>query len=118
MTTTQHEQQTRRPAGPTRPHHGTSTVIPLGVLEAAHAAARPARAVSEAAAVTAGVEAALAAERRCWARRLLARLGDLPVTAAGERGLLAAIAEELYAAADDIDRGLGCAIAWTPAGRG
>ena len=49
--------------------------VPLAITEAAHAAARPARAVSDTAAVTAGVEAALA--------------------------------EEFYAADDDIDHGAG-----------
>ena len=49
--------------------------VPLAITEAAHGAARPARAVSDTAAVTAGVEAALA--------------------------------EEFYAAADDIDHGAG-----------
>ncbi len=81
--------------------------IPLAIAEAALAAACEARAVSEGAAVTAGVEAALAADRRCWARRLLARLDDLPVSAADQRELLAALAEEFLTAADDIDHGFG-----------
>jgi hypothetical protein len=55
--------------------------VPLAILEAAQAAALPARAVSDAAAITAGVEAALAADRRCWGRWLLDRLGELPITA-------------------------------------
>ena len=81
--------------------------VPLVIAEAAHAAARPARAVSDTAAVTAGVEAALAADRRYWARRLLTRLGELPSTASSQRELVAALAEEFYAAADDIDHGAG-----------
>ena len=79
--------------------------VPLAIAETAHAAALPARAVSDAAAVTAGVEAALAADRRYWARRLLTRLGELPSTASSQRELVAALAEEFYAAADDIDYG-------------
>jgi hypothetical protein len=81
--------------------------VPLAIAEAARAAAMPARAVSEAAAITAGVEVALAADRRCWSRRLLARLGELPVTATSQRELVAALAEEFYAAADAIDHGAG-----------
>ncbi|HYZ07000.1 MAG TPA: hypothetical protein VE709_00090 [Pseudonocardiaceae bacterium] len=81
--------------------------IPLVIAEAAHAAAGPARAVSDAAAVTAGVEAALAADRRSWARWLRTRLDELPSTASSERELVAALAEELSAAADDIDHGAG-----------
>lgn len=81
--------------------------VPLAIAEAALAAACEARAVSEGAAVTAGVEAALAADRRSWARRVLARLNDLPVSATGQRELLAALAEELFAAADEIDHGFG-----------
>ncbi len=81
--------------------------VPLAIAEAARAAAGPARAVSDAAAVTAGVEAALAADRRYWARRLLARLDELPSTASSQRQLVAALAEEFYAAADDIDHGTG-----------
>lgn len=81
--------------------------VPFVVVEAALAAARPARTVSDAAAITAGVEAALAAERRCWARRLLTRLGDLPVCATDQREFIAALAEEFYTAADEIDHGLG-----------
>jgi len=81
--------------------------VPLAITEAAHAAARPARAVSDTAAVTAGVEAALAADRRYWARRLLTRLGDLPITAGSQRELVVSLAEEFYAAADDIDHGAG-----------
>ena len=77
--------------------------VPLAIAEAAHAAARPARAVSD----TAGVEAALAADRRYWARRLLTRLAGLPSTAGSQRELVAALAEEFYAAADDIDHGAG-----------
>ena len=68
--------------------------VPLAITEAAHAAARPARAVSDTAAVTAGVEAALAADRRYWARRLLTRLGDLPITAGSQRELVVSLAEE------------------------
>ncbi len=81
--------------------------IPLAITEAALAAARPARAVSDAAAVTAGVEAALAADRRFWARRLLARLDELPSTASTQRALVAALAEEFSAAAAAIDHGAG-----------
>ncbi|MGH3811769.1 MAG: hypothetical protein ACRDUV_04835 [Pseudonocardiaceae bacterium] len=81
--------------------------VPLAIAEAARAAAHPARAVSDAAAITAGVEAALAADRRYWGRRLRARLSDLPVSAISERGLVAALAEEFYAAADEIDHGVG-----------
>jgi hypothetical protein len=81
--------------------------VPLAIAEAARAAALPARAISEAAAITAGVEVALAADRRCWGRRLLARLDDLPVTATNRHELLAALAEEFYAAADAIDHGRG-----------
>lgn len=81
--------------------------ISLAIVEAAQAAALPARAVSDAAAVTAGVEAALAADRRYWARRLLTRLGELPNTARSQRDLVTTLAEEFYAAADDIDHGAG-----------
>lgn len=81
--------------------------VPLAIAEAAQAAARPARAVSEEAAVTAGVEAALAADRRDWACRLRTRLGDLPSSAIAEREIVAALAEELNAAADEIDYGVG-----------
>ncbi len=81
--------------------------IPLAIAEVAHAAARPAHAVSDAAAVTAGVEAALAADRRYWACRLLTRLGELPSNASSQRDLAAALAEEFYAAADEIDHGAG-----------
>ena len=79
--------------------------VPLAITEAALAAANPARAVSDAAAVTAGVEVALAADRRYWARRLLTRLGELPITASDQRELVTALAEEFYAAADAIDHG-------------
>lgn len=81
--------------------------VPLAITEAAHAAAAPARAVSDAAAVTAGVEAALAADRRSWARKLLTLLGELPNTASSQRELVTTLAEEFYAAADDIDHGAG-----------
>ena len=81
--------------------------IPLAIAEVALAAARPARAVSDAAAVTAGVEAALAADRRYWARRLLARLEELPSTAGSQRALVAALAEEFAAAAAAIDHDAG-----------
>jgi hypothetical protein len=81
--------------------------IPLAIAEAARAAARPARAVSEEAAITAGVEVALAADRRYWGRRLLARLEELPSTAISQRELLATLAEELATAADEIDYGTG-----------
>ncbi len=81
--------------------------VPFAVVEAALAAARSARAVSDAAAVTAGVEAALAADRRGWAQRLLTRLGDLPVCATGQRELVATLAEEFSTSADEIDHGLG-----------
>jgi hypothetical protein len=57
------------------------------------------------AAVTAGVEAALAADRRSWGHRLLKDLSDLPVGATSQRELLASLAEEFYAAADEIDHG-------------
>jgi hypothetical protein len=57
--------------------------------------------------VTAGVEAALAADRRYWARRLRTHLRELPSTARSQRDLLTALAEEFYAAADDIDHGAG-----------
>lgn len=77
--------------------------VPVAILEAAQAAALPARAVSEAAAITAGVEVALAANRRCWGRRLLERLGELPITATSQREFIAALAEEFSAAADEID---------------
>ena len=79
--------------------------VPPIIAEAALAAALPARAVSDAAAVTAGVEAALAADRRSWGRRLLEDLSDLPVGATGQRELLVSLAEEFYAAADEIDHG-------------
>jgi hypothetical protein len=61
--------------------------VPLAIAEIVRAATRPA--VSGEAAVTAGVEAALAADRRYWSRQLLARLGDVPVTASGHRELIA-----------------------------
>ena len=79
--------------------------VPPIIAEAALAAALPARAVSDAAAVTAGVEAALAADRRSWGRRLLGHLSDLPVGATSQRELLASLAEEFYAAADEIHPG-------------
>jgi hypothetical protein len=85
--------------------------VPWAIAEVAQAAARPARAVSDEAAVTAGVEAALAADRRYWSRQLLARLGDLPVTASSRRELIATLAEEFCAAADEIDDGRGRAVA-------
>lgn len=81
--------------------------VPLAILEAAQAAALPARAVSEAAAITAGVEVALVADRRCWGRWLLDRLGELPITATSQREFVAALAEEFSAAADEIDHGAG-----------
>jgi hypothetical protein len=81
--------------------------VPLAILEAAQAAALPARAVSDAAAITAGVEAALAADRRCWGRWLLDRLGELPITATSQREFVAALAEEFSVAADEIDHGAG-----------
>jgi hypothetical protein len=81
--------------------------IPFAIVEAAQVAARSARAVSDAAAVTAGVEAALAADRRRWSRRLLAHLDDLPASATRQRELVAALANELYRAADEIDHGAG-----------
>ncbi len=81
--------------------------VPFAIAEAARVAARPARAVSDEAAVTAGVEAALAADRRCWGRQLLARLSNLPLTASSQRELLATLAAEFYAAADEIDYGVG-----------
>ena len=81
--------------------------IPLAIVEAAQAAARPARAVSDAAAVTAGVEAALAADRRCWGHRLVARLDELPASGTGRRELVAALAEEFFRAADEVDHGAG-----------
>ncbi|HYZ08175.1 MAG TPA: hypothetical protein VE709_06190 [Pseudonocardiaceae bacterium] len=79
--------------------------VPSVITEAALAAALPARAVSDAAAVTAGVEAALAADRRSWGRRLLGHLSDLPAGATSQRELLASLADEFYAAADEIDPG-------------
>ncbi len=81
--------------------------VPLTIIEAARAAALPARAVSDAAAITTGVTVALAADRRYWGHRLLARLADLPATATSERELVAALAEEFYVAADAIDHGAG-----------
>lgn len=81
--------------------------VPFVIVEAAQAAARPARAVSEAAAVTAGVEAALAADRRCWGHRLVACLDELPASATGRRELVAALAEEFFLAADEVDHGAG-----------
>jgi hypothetical protein len=53
------------------------------------------------------VEVALAADRRSWGRRLLARLDNLPVTASSQRELLAVLAEEFFAAADEVDHGAG-----------
>jgi hypothetical protein len=76
--------------------------VPLAILEAAIVAACSAHAVSDTAAITAGVEAALAADRRRWGGRLLARLGDLPATATIQRDLVATLAEEFYTAADEI----------------
>lgn len=81
--------------------------VPLAIAEAAQAAALRARAVSDRAAITAGVEIALAADRRCWAHRLITRLNNLPVTASSQRQLLAALADEFSAAADEIDHGIG-----------
>ena len=81
--------------------------VPLAIAEAARAAARPARAVSDDAAVTAGVETALAADRRYWSRQLLARLGDLPVSAISQRELIVTLAEQFSTAADEIDHGRG-----------
>lgn len=77
--------------------------IPAVIAEAAIAAAGPARAVSDAAAVIAGVEAALATDRRRWGQYLQARLGDLPPSATSLRELYMTLAEEFYAAADAID---------------
>ena len=77
--------------------------IPLAIAEAARAAALPARTVSEGAAITAGVEAALVADRRYWARRLLALLDNLPVAAISQRELLATLAKDFSAAADETD---------------
>ncbi|MGH4020310.1 MAG: hypothetical protein ACRDT0_13955 [Pseudonocardiaceae bacterium] len=91
--------------------------VPWAIAEAALAAAGPARAVSDAAAITAGVEAALAADRRCWGGRLRARLSDLPVSATSQRDLVAALAEEFYTAADEIDHGVGREPAVPDAGR-
>jgi hypothetical protein len=85
--------------------------VPLAIAEVVRAATRPAQAVSGEAAVTAGVEAALAADRRYWSRQLLARLGDVPVTASGHRELIATLAEEFFSAADEIDDGRGRALA-------
>jgi hypothetical protein len=85
--------------------------VPLAIAEIVRAATRPAQAVSGEAAVTAGVEAALAAYRRYWSRQLLARLGDVPVTASGHRELIATLAEEFFSAADEIDDGRGRALA-------
>ncbi len=81
--------------------------VPLAIAEAARAAARPARAVSDEAAITAAVEAALAADRRHWSRQLLARLGGLPVTPISHRDFIATLAEEFSVAADEIDHGRG-----------
>lgn len=81
--------------------------VPLATLEAARAAALPAWAVSGTAAITAGVETALAADCRCWGRRLLGRLDELPITATSQREFVAALAEEFSAAADEIDHGAG-----------
>jgi len=81
--------------------------VPLAIADAARAAAHQARAVSEGAAVTAGVEVALAADRRWWARLLLCRLDSLPITASSQRELLTALAEEFSAAADEIHHGTG-----------
>jgi ABC-type uncharacterized transport system ATPase subunit len=81
--------------------------VPLAIADAARAAAHQARAVSEGAAVTAGVEVALAADRRWWARLLLGRLDSLPITASSQRELLTALAEEFSAAADEIHHGTG-----------
>jgi hypothetical protein len=61
--------------------------VPVTIAEVARAAARPARTVSGEAAVTAGAEAALAADRRYRSRQLLARLSDLPVTVSSHREL-------------------------------
>ena len=52
-------------------------------------------------------EATLAADRRCWAHRLLACLGELPVTVTSQRNLTAALAEQFSAAADEIDHRTG-----------
>jgi hypothetical protein len=81
--------------------------VPLAIAEAARAAALPARAVSEGAAITAAVEVALAADRRSWARRLLNRMDDLPLAATHQREFVATLAREFSAAADDIDNGRG-----------
>ncbi len=69
--------------------------------------AHRARAVSEGAAVTAGAEVALAADRRWWSHLLLGRLNSLPITASSQRELLAALAEEFSAAAEEIHHGTG-----------
>ncbi|MDQ3150311.1 MAG: hypothetical protein M3R63_00825 [Actinomycetota bacterium] len=81
--------------------------ISLAIVEAAQEAARPARAVSDTAAVTAGVEAALAADRRCWGHRLVTRLDELPASATDRRELVAALAEEFFRTADEVDHGAG-----------
>lgn len=80
--------------------------IPFAIAEIAIAAARPARSVSDEAAVTAGVEAALALDRRSWGRRLLSELDRLTTTTS-ERSLVVGIAEQLFATADEIDHGAG-----------
>jgi hypothetical protein len=81
--------------------------VPLAIADAARAAAHRARAVSEGAAVTAGAEVALAADRRWWSHLLLGRLNSLPITASSQRELLAAFAEEFSAAAEEIHHGTG-----------
>ncbi len=77
--------------------------VPATIAEAAIAAARPARAVSEAAAVIAGVEVALAADRRRWGQQLQARIDGLPSSATSLRQLYLTLAQEFYSAADDIE---------------
>lgn len=82
--------------------------IPFAIAEIAIAAARPAWSVSGEAAVTAGVEAVLALDRRSWGRRMLSQVDNLVVTET-ERAMLVALADELFTTADEIDHGAGLA---------
>src|SRR3954451_4722685 len=80
--------------------------IPFAIAEIAIAAARPAWSVPGEAAVTAGVEAVLARDRRSWGRRLLNEVDHVAVTET-ERATLVALPEELFATADEIDHRAG-----------
>jgi hypothetical protein len=80
--------------------------IPFAIAEIAIAAARPAWSVSDEAAITAGVEAVLALDRRSWGRRLLNQVDHVAVTER-ERAMLVALADELFTTADEIDQGAG-----------